>query len=79
MTAKAIKKQLDTYVPMLSGSQLELLLNMVKNILNVDSTEKRISIKQYNKELKEAEKRVAKGNYHTHAEVEKILNKRWGI
>ncbi len=75
MTATAVKKQLETYLPLLNLKQQTLLLDVVKSILNVDETEKRISIKQYNKELKEAEMRIAKGQFVTHEQVEKELLK----
>ena len=75
MTATAIKKQLDTYLPLLNEKQQALLLDVVKSILNVDETEKQINVKQYNKELKEAEMRISKGKYITHERVEKELLK----
>ncbi len=75
MTAIKIKKELETYLPLLTVKQQELLLDMVKNILHVESTEKRITIKQYNKELGEAEKRISKGKYKTHEQAVKELSK----
>lgn len=75
MTATAVKKQLDTYLPLLNVKQQTLLLGVVKSILNVDETEKQINVKQYNKELKEAEMRISKGKYITHEQVEKELLK----
>ncbi len=75
MTTIKIKKQFDTYLPLLTIKQQELLLDMVKNILNVAATEKRISRKQYNKELDEAEARIDKGKYTTHEQAVKKLSK----
>ena len=75
MTAIKIKKQLETYLPLLTIKQQELLLDMVKNILNVAATEKRVSIKQYNKEIDEAEARIVKGKYTTHEQAQKVLSK----
>jgi hypothetical protein len=75
MTSAAVKKQLETYLPMLNLKQQTLLLGVVKSILNVDETENRESIKQYNKELKEAEACIAKGKFVTHEQVEKELLK----
>ena len=75
MTTIKIKQQLDTYLPLLTIKQQELLLDMVKNILNVAATEKRISRKQYNKELDEAEARIDKGKYTTHEQAIKKLSK----
>ena len=75
MTAIKIKKEFETYLPLLTIKQQALLLDMVKNILNVAATEKRISVKQYNKELDEAESRIAKGKYKTHEQAQKVLSK----
>lgn len=51
MTKTAIKKQLNEYLPLLTLQQQELLLDMVKSILQVEPAGKRISSKQYNAEL----------------------------
>ncbi len=71
MTSVAIKKQLNNYIPLLTNKQQALLLEMVKNILQLDNSEKRISVKQYNKEIAEAEKQIATGKYTTQADLEK--------
>ncbi len=75
MTKTALKKQLDSYLPLLTSKQQELLLEMVKNILHVDSSDQRISIKQYNKEILESEKQIKKGNFTTQENVEKESEK----
>jgi len=75
MTATAIKKQLDAYLPMLTIQQQELLLEMVKNILHVEPNTKRISVKQYNKEIAKAEKSIAKGKSLNQKDLEKIAAK----
>ena len=46
MTALAIKKKLDEYLPILTIKQQELLFEMVITILKVEPNSKRISIKQ---------------------------------
>lgn len=51
MTIAAIKKQLDGYLSLLSNKQQTLLLEMGKSFLNVDKDTKRITRKQYNKEI----------------------------
>ena len=71
MTSVAIKKQLNNYIPLLTNKQQALLLEMVKNILQVDNSEKRISVKQYNKEIAEAEKQIASGKFISQADLEK--------
>ena len=75
MTTTAIKKQFNDYLPLLSVKQQTLLLEMVKNFLNVDKETKRISRKQYNKEINEAVERIEKGNFVTHENAIKELSK----
>jgi hypothetical protein len=75
MTTTAIKKQVDNYLPLLSTRQQTLVLEMIKSFLNVDSDTKRISRKQYNKELDEAVTRVENGNFLSHKDAVKELSK----
>ena len=75
MTTTAIKKQFDGYLPLLSNKQQTLLLEMVKSFLNVDKDAKRITRKQYNKEITEAVSRIEKGNFVEHEEALKELSK----
>ena len=75
MTMKAIKKQLDSYLPLLTAKQQELLLNMVKSILQIDPSDKRISRKQYNKEIEESEKQIKKGHFTSQEDLEKEAQK----
>lgn len=75
MTATAIKKQVDNYLPLLSAKQQTLILEMIKSFLNVDKDDKRISRKQYNKELDDAVSRIEKGNFVTHKVAIKELSK----
>ena len=75
MTATAIKKQVDNYLPLLSEKQQTLVLDMIKSLLNVDKDTKRITRKQYNKELNEAVSRIERGNSVSHKEALKELSK----
>ncbi len=75
MTVKAIKKQVDQYLPLLSEKQQNLVLEMIKSWLNVDKDTKRISRKQYNKEINEAVARIEKGNAVSHKAALKELAK----
>ena len=77
MITAALKQELNTYIPLLSARQQTLVLDMVKNILNVDPSEQRISVKQYNKEIAEAEKQIASGNFTTKEDLEKEMQKWW--
>lgn len=76
MTTTAIKKQVDNYLPLLTAKQQTLVLEMIKSFLNVDSDTKRISKKQYNKELAEAVERVERGEFVDHKDAVKELS-RW--
>jgi hypothetical protein len=76
MTASAIKKQVDNYLPLLSAKQQTLILEMIKSFLNVDKERsKRISRKQYNKEINSAVTRIEKGNSVSHKNAIKELSK----
>ncbi len=75
MSSLALKKQFDSYLPLLSSKQQNLVLEMVKSFLNVDSDEKRISKKQYNKELEDAIARIEKGEFLSHEEALLALSK----
>ncbi len=75
MTAATIKRQVDNYLPLLSNKQQTLVLEMIKSLLNFDEDTKRISRKQYNKELEEAASRMDKGNSVSHREALKELSK----
>ena len=71
MKATVVKKELETYIPLLSKRQQEIILDMIKNILHVDAKEKRISVEQYNREIEEALIAVKKGRHVSHEEVVK--------
>lgn len=75
MTAIAIKKQFDDYLPLLSNKQQTLLLEMVKSFLNVDNDTKHITRKQYNKEINEAVSRIENGIFVKHEDALKELSK----
>jgi predicted transcriptional regulator len=75
MTATAIKKQFDGYLPLLSVKQQALLLEMAKSLLQIDRETKRITKKQYNKEINEAVARIEKGKFVTHQNALKELAK----
>jgi hypothetical protein len=75
MTTTALKKQVDDYLPMLSPRQQALVLEMIKSFLNVDNDKKRISLKQYNKEISDAVERIEKGISVSHKEALKEISK----
>lgn len=75
MTATAIKKQVDNYLQLLTSKQQTLVLEMIKNFLNVDSDTKRITRKQYNKEINEAVARIESGKVISNKDAIKALSK----
>jgi hypothetical protein len=75
MTATKIKKQVDDFLPMLTAKQQVLVLEMIKSLLNVDNDSKRISRRQYNKELDAAVERIEKGRSISHKEAVKEIEK----
>ena len=75
MTATAIKKQVDNYLPLLTSKQQVFVLEMIKSLLNVDKETKRITRKQYNKEITDAAARIEKGNSVSHKAALKELSK----
>lgn len=75
MTTTAIKKQVDSYLPLLTTKQQTLVLEMIKSLLNVDSDTEPISRKQYNKELDEAVARIENGTFVSHKDAVKELSK----
>jgi hypothetical protein len=75
MTTTAIKKQVDNYLPLLTSKQQTLVLEMIKNFLNVDNDTKRTSRKQYNKEINEAVARIENGKSIPNKDALKELSK----
>jgi vacuolar-type H+-ATPase subunit D/Vma8 len=69
MTSSAIRKQVDTYLPLLSAKQQVLVLEMIKSFLNVDDDVKKSSLKQYNKEINEAVARIEQGDFLSHKDA----------
>jgi len=69
MSTTIVKKELNTYLPLLSASQQTLVLDMVKSILHIDTKENRISIEQYNKEIASAVKEIRSGKTTNHQDV----------
>ena len=75
MTSTAIKKQVDSYLPLLTSKQQSLVLEMIKTFLNVDNDTKRITKKQYNKEINDAVNRIENGESVSHTDALKELSK----
>ncbi len=75
MNQITIKRELNSYLPLLTAKQQGLLLEMVKNILQVEPTEKRISVKQYNEEIDASIKQAKEGKTVSHAQLLKEMEK----
>ena len=75
MSASAIKKQVENYLPLLTVKQQTLVLEMIKCFLNVDTDVKRISSKQFNKEVNEEVERIESGQILTQKDAENELSK----
>jgi len=76
MIASTVKKELSSYLPLLSARQQALVLDVVKNILHIDTREKRISTEQYNTEIELALKEVKQGKSISHKDVV-VQSKKW--
>lgn len=75
MNTAAFKKEVDTYLPLLSEKQQVLVLEMIKGLLQLDSDAQRISKEQYNQEILEAVARIESGDFVNHQEALKRLSK----
>ena len=66
MKEQALNQEFKFYYSKLTDSQKRSLLTMMKSFLDkTEDPQKRVSVAQYNKELEEAEKRVAQGQFIT--------------
>ena len=76
MKEQALNQEFYDYYNRLSKVQKESILSMMKSFLGKSKEKtKRISVKQYNKELKEAEGRIGKGEYITHESLKEEAKK----
>jgi hypothetical protein len=71
---KATTSDINAYFSLLTAEQKTSVVQLIKSFLKTDE-KVRISKKQYNKELAEAEERIANGEFYTEAQAEKILSK----
>jgi hypothetical protein len=76
MKEQALNQEFFSYFNRLSKGQKESMLSLVKSFLEKDNKKtKRISVKQYNKELEEAEKRISEGEYITQESLKEEAKK----
>ncbi|MBX2922239.1 MAG: hypothetical protein KF746_08620 [Chitinophagaceae bacterium] len=70
MTATVIRKKLVSYLQVAEAQKVKAIYALVKDDIEQEG---RIDIKQYNKELAEAEAEFAKGDYISNAAMKKKL------
>ncbi len=75
MESTLLKKQFDTYIPMLEPNQQMVVLEMIKGLIGIENETIRITKKQYNEELDEAVKRIENGQFKSHSEALVALSK----
>lgn len=73
--AQLLDKELIKYWALLDASQKQSIIGMIKSFLQPEEKEQRISIAQYNKELDEAMARIDAGDFVTHEDVLKEMDK----
>lgn len=75
--ASILEKEWLNYFFQLNETEKKSVLQMVKAFLKTrGEMYQHITVEQYNKELDEAEKQIEAGNFITHEEMEKEMEKR---
>jgi len=69
--SQALDQELQHYMMLLNPSQKKSILAMMKTFLPATENSNRVSIKQYNNEIQEAEQRIESGQFVTQEELEK--------
>ena len=72
----SIEDELQEYISQLDLSQKKSLLQLIKSFVKEESVGKPQTIEEYDRELKEAEKRIESGIFYTQEEVE-AMAKNW--
>lgn len=77
MAAKAIEREMYTYFVQLNDEQQKSVVKYIKTIIKGEKAgNERISIEQYNRELEEADRRMANGHFISHEDVKEEM-KTW--
>lgn len=74
MTAIAMRKKLVSYLQVAEEKKIKAIYALMQS--DIEQEEGRIDIKQYNKELAEAEAEFAQGDYISHAAMKRDI-RRW--
>lgn len=69
--AQVIDKQIIASLSLLGNEEKKTILSVIKSYLSLKDTQQRMSIEQYNEEIKAAEKRIDAGRFLTQEDVEK--------
>jgi hypothetical protein len=73
---KALEQEMYSYFTQLNEAEKKSFIQILKTFLkNRKEKPERITIEQYNKELDEAQKRIASGNFVTHEHLKKEMKK----
>jgi predicted transcriptional regulator len=72
---QSIDKELYKYWELLDASQKKSILSMIKSFIQPKSKDSHISLEQYNKELDEAMARIDAGDFISHEDVLKDMDK----
>ncbi len=75
MTETALNREINSYIKLLSPTQKQSIIQLIKSFLKPEIVSNRISIEQYNKEIEEAEKSISQGNFFSHEEVLKFVGR----
>jgi hypothetical protein len=75
MDRTLLKKQFDTYIPLLAPNQQMVVLEMIKGLIGIENETVRITKQQYNEELDAAVKRIESGQFKSHEEALMALSK----
>ena len=72
---QGIDKELYKYWEMLDASQKKSIIGMIKSFIRPAEKKTRISVEQYNTEIDEAMARIGAGDFITHEDVLKEMDK----
>ena len=81
MKAVTLDSQIKKSLPLLGDDEKRSLLSVIKSFLTLKDLDAshpngpRLTIEQYNKELKDAEARIDAGEFYTKEEVEEMAKK----
>ena len=76
MTARSLDAEINKFLPLLGKEEKLSLLGVIKSFIHLKKEEThRITIDQYNAEIDEALAQVKAGNYVTHEELKKEMEK----